>query len=101
MDKINIPAWNHFPFLGYLHYRNQTSIKFVQTPRRVWLPPLNPYLGFINHAALPAALPAVEQKKVKTQEVHAVVETRDIGIQTEPNRAMELGQQIIDKMGYE
>lgn len=99
MDKINIPAWNHFPFLGYLHYRNHTSIKFVHTPQRIWLPPLNPYLGFINHAV--PALQVVEAKSFKAQEVNAVVETRDIGTQTEPNRAMELGQQIIDKMGYE
>jgi len=100
MDKINIPAWNHFPFLGYLHYRNPTSVKFVHTPQRIWLPPLNPYLGFINHAVPVPAVPAVKPN-VKTQEVHAVVETREVGTQTEPNRAMELGQQIIDKMGYE
>jgi len=30
-----------------------------------------------------------------------VIETREIGTQTEPDKAMELGQQIIDKMGYD
>lgn len=89
MDKINIPAWNHFPFLGYLHYKNTTAIKFVHKPEKLWLPPLNPYLGFINHA-----IPVQKDKKV-------VIETREIGTQTEPDKAMELGQQIIDKMGYD
>ena len=89
MDKINIPAWNHFPFLGYLHYKNTTATKFVHPPQKLWLPPLNPYLGFINHA-----IPVQKDKEV-------VIETREIGTQTEPDRAMELGQQIIDKMGYD
>tara|TARA_B110000008_G_scaffold9378_1_gene9125 strand:- start:2237 stop:2521 length:285 start_codon:yes stop_codon:yes gene_type:complete len=94
MDKINIPAWNHFPFLGYLHYKNTTAIKFVHKPQKLWLPPLNPYLGFINHA-----VPLKVQSKDK--EVGTIVETREIGTQTDPDRAMELGQQIIDKMGYD
>jgi hypothetical protein len=51
-------------------------------------------LGFINHA-----VPLKVQSKDK--EVGTMVETRDIGTQTEPDRAMELGQQIIDKMGYD
>lgn len=45
MDKINIPAWNHFPFLGYLHYKNTTAIKFVHKPQKLWLPPSQPISG--------------------------------------------------------
>lgn len=51
------------------------------------MPPLNPYLGFINHSIVN---PPVE-----------LVQKKDVGTQTDPDKAMELGQQIIDKMGYE
>jgi len=30
-----------------------------------------------------------------------LVQKKDVGTQTDPDKAMELGQQIIDKMGYE
>jgi len=83
MDKINVPQWNHFPFLGYLHYKNRLTTKISDNNNSIYLPALNPYLGFINHS-------------IKLEPV-----TRDMGTQTEPNLAMMLGQQIIDKMGYE
>jgi hypothetical protein len=85
-DRVNVPAWNHFPFLGYLHYRNKITMKSLEQPRTI-LPPLNPYLGFINHSIVN---PPVE-----------LVQKKDVGTQTDPDKAMELGQQIIDKMGYE
>lgn len=84
-DRINIPAWNHFPFVGYLHYRSKITSKFMDTPQKIILPPLNPYLGFFNHAEF----------------VNKVVLTKEVGTQTDPDKAMELGQQIIDKMGYD
>ena len=80
MDKINVPAWNHFPFLGYLHYQTRITNKFINQPNKLLLPRLNPYIGFINHAC-----PFVYKK--------------DVGTQTDPDKAMELGQQIIDQNG--
>jgi len=89
MDKkVNVPAWNHFPFLGYLHYSNKITTRFTRPPQ--FLPPLNPYLGFINHA-LPRPLVVVETKTVATQ--------TDSGMYN--IKAMELGQQIIDNMNYD
>ncbi len=82
-NRINVPAWNHFPFVGYLHYESRITSKFTNTPQKLILPPLNPYLGFFNHS------------------VNKTVHTREVGTQTEPDKAMELGQQIIDKMGYD
>ncbi len=87
-ERINVPAWNHFPFLGYLHYRNRLTTKILAQPQRTMLPPLNPYLGFINHSLPVIPLPVIVHK-------------RDVGTQTDPDKATELGQQIIDKMGYE
>jgi hypothetical protein len=49
---------------------------------------LNPYLGFFNHS-LPVVAPS------------SIVHKKNVGTQTEPDKAMELGQQIIDKMGYD
>lgn len=85
--RINVPEWNHFPLLGYLHYRNGITSKMLEQTNRTILPPLNPYLGFFNHS-LVINPPTTVQKK-------------DVGTQTDPDKAMELGQQIIDKMGYD
>lgn len=84
MNKIKVPEWNHFPFIGYLHYKNRYTMKIIESSCDLYLPPLNPYLGFINHANLSPA----PQKK-------------DIGVQTDPDEAMELGQQIIDKISIQ
>ena len=77
-DRSNVPEWNHFPFLGYLHY---TSIvrKYIK-PQRTILPPLNPYIGNFNHS---------------------VVTKKEVAVQTDPDKAMELGQQIIDNLNYD
>ena len=89
MDRrINVPEWNHFPFLGYLHYRSGITSKILEQANKTILPPLNPYLGFFNHSLPIIHPPPTVQKK-------------DVGTQTEPNNAMELGQQILDKIGYE
>tara|TARA_B100000925_G_scaffold285866_1_gene262770 strand:- start:171 stop:434 length:264 start_codon:yes stop_codon:yes gene_type:complete len=86
MDKVKVATWNHFPFLGYLHYKNKTTQKTIamEQANKIILPPLNPYLGFINHSLL-----FVDTKSTMTK-----------ATQTEPCRAMELGQQIITKIGY-
>lgn len=87
MDKVKVNTWNHFPFLGYLHYNNRTTQKTIamEQANKVILPPLNPYLGFINHSLLFIDIPN---------------QTCTKATQTDPCRAMELGQQIINKIGY-
>ena len=86
-DRINVTAWNHFPFLGYLHYKTKTTQKTIamEQANKVILPPLNPYLGFINHSVLYMAVDRL---------------SKDKATQTDTCRATELGQQIIDKIGY-
>ena len=87
-NRINVREWNLFPFLGYLHYRSKITNKILEQPNRTILPPLNPYLGVFNHSLPVIPPPTIVQKK-------------EVGTQTDPDKAMELGQQIIDKMGYE
>jgi len=86
-NRINVPAWNHFPFLGYLHYKSRVTNRYIDhsMPQKIILPK-SPYLGFIDHSV---------QIKPK------VVYTKEVGTQTDTDRAMELGQQIINKCGYD
>ncbi len=86
MDRrIPIPAWKHMPHLGFLHYPNGVSHRALDTKNILYLPPLNPYLGFINHSVR------------ATQTVPA---TRDASTQTDPVPEYELGKQLMGKMRY-
>jgi hypothetical protein len=86
MDRVPIPAWKHLPHLGYLQYRNGVTHRALDVKNIKYLPPLNPYLGFINHSVPPVKEPPAEKKDASTQ--------------TEPVPEFELGKQLMDKMGY-
>jgi|SaaInlV_150m_DNA_2_1039686.scaffolds.fasta_scaffold73049_1 hypothetical protein len=84
MERVHIPQWNHTPYLGWFHYKNNITIRVLDLPPRTpTLPRINPYLGFINHA-----LPIVPLQQKK-----------DVAVQTDIDPAMELGDQIIKKSG--
>ena len=85
--RVRVKSWNHFPFFGYLHYNTKTTQKTIamEQANKVILPTLNPYLGYINHSILYTAVDLLENDK---------------STQTDPCRALELGQQIINKIGY-
>jgi hypothetical protein len=83
-QRVHIPQWNHYPLLGWFHYRNKLTNKLLDQPNTLFLSRMNPYLGFINHA--------VVRKPT-------IVLKRSIGTQTDPDRALELGDQIIKKNG--
>lgn len=76
--RVHIPQWKHFPLLGWFHYRNNITRKFLKQPNLALLPPLNPYVGFFNHAT-----------------VQVEVATKTVGTQTDRDPALELGDQII------
>lgn len=83
-QRVHIPQWNHYPLLGWFHYRNNLTTKVLQQSNMTRLPKINPYLGFLNHAAPPT---------------ESIIVKRTIGTQTDPDPALELGDQIIKKNG--
>ena len=83
-ERVHVPQWKHYPLLGWFHYRNNITRKILQHSNYLFLPRINPYVGFINHA-----IPCVNN----------IVLKRDVGTQTEPDQALELGLQIIKRNG--
>jgi len=74
--RVHIPQWKHYPLLGWFHYRNNVTRRFLNQHNLILLPPLNPYVGFFNHAQVE-------------------VPTKTVGTQTDRDPALELGDQII------
>lgn len=78
MEKVYVPSFKKYPYLGYFQYRSRLIDKELKiNVNNNILPPLNPYLGFFSHH---------------------LTKTRTIGTQTDPCPELELGKQILRKM---
>lgn len=86
-NRIPIPAWKHMPHLGFLHYHSSVTSRALDTSDILYLPPLNPYLGFINHS-------------VRATQTHLEPATREASTQTDRVPEYELGKQLMGKMRY-
>tara|TARA_B100000902_G_scaffold317552_1_gene309195 strand:- start:200 stop:457 length:258 start_codon:yes stop_codon:yes gene_type:complete len=83
MEKVFVPTWRKYPYLGYFHYRTRITDKEIENNvNNQILPPLNPYLGFFAHHLL----------------FNVNTTTRTVATQTDPCPELELGKQILRKM---
>lgn len=81
MEKVYVPSFKKYPYLGYFQYRSRLIDKELKiNVNNNILPPLNPYLGFFAH------------------HLNVNTKTRTIGTQTDPCPELELGKQILRKM---
>lgn len=78
-ERVHVPQWKHYPLLGWFHYRNNVTRRFLRQPNSPILPRVNPYVGFFNHAMSVQVSPTM----------------CTVGTQTDRDPALELGLQII------
>ena len=83
MEKVFVPSFKKYPYLGYFQYRSRLIDKELKiNVNNNILPPLNPYLGFFAHHLM----------------FNVNTKSRTIGTQTDPCPELELGKQILRKM---
>lgn len=82
MEKVYVPSFKKYPYLGYFQYRSRLIDKELKiNVNNNILPPLNPYIGFFAHHL-----------------IDITVENVTVGTQTDPCPELELGKQILRKM---